>query len=42
MIYLDIENGSSEEKALAERAFYFALEKLMPRKKESLGHIIIC
>ena len=33
MIYLDIENGSSEEKALAERAFYFALEKLMPRKK---------
>jgi len=33
MIYLDIENGTAEERALAKEAFYFAIEKLMPRKK---------
>ena len=32
-IYLNITGGTVEEKSLVEDAFYFALEKLMPRKK---------
>jgi len=33
MIYLDVQGGTDAEKVLIEEAFYFALNKLMPRKK---------
>lgn len=33
MIYLDVQGGTDAEKVLVEEAFYFALNKLMPRKK---------
>lgn len=33
MIYLDVQGGTEAERVLVEDAFYFALKKLMPRKK---------